>query len=639
MEELVPRPVALGEFTLDPAARELRRSGAPVPLARLPFRVLVYLVEHRDRVVTRDELLDRFWDGKDVYDDTLHKCIGAIRKALGDSAANPRYVETRYREGYRYVGPVCEPDVGGPPNVDVETTRAVEIVLERETGDARAYRATATTARFALPAPLHVVGLLVVVVVVGAVALLGARRRAIEAVALPPVPAAPRSIAVLPLESLTGDPRDDVLGDGLAEGLIADLSRVNNLRVISRRSAFAFKGTRADAQEVGRRLGVASILEGSLRRSGDAVRVEVRLVSTDDGRVLWASGAGGRLTGNVLDVQDALSCEVAAELRVRLCGEGERVSSRYTRNAGAYREYIEGRYYWNKRSTDDLREAVRHFEAALAADPDYALAYAGLAETYAIMEANSNVPPGTVAADGEAAARRAIMLDDQLPGAWAALGLLENCAFGWDAGERDLRRALELNPSYAPARHWYAHSLLVRGKFEQAEAELLRARECDPLSYPIADGLAELYYLWRRYDRAVAEARAAAELDPSAADPYWTMARAYLALGENDLAVDAASRTNPIGRRLVDLRVSGRANEERAYVDELARSTFGATMPYSVACLYAGLGERDRALAWLDRACAARQADVAKVMITPELDGIRSDARYADVVRRVGLMP
>jgi TolB-like protein/DNA-binding winged helix-turn-helix (wHTH) protein len=631
MNELAPSRFALGEYTLDPAARELRRGDEQVPLARLPFRVLVYLVENRDRVVTRTELIDRFWDGKDVYDDTLHKCVGAIRKALGDSASRARFVETRHGEGYRYVGPFGGVALDERAEIEIETTRAVGVVIEHET-DAAAPR------RITVSAPRRLaVGVALAAVAAVALAGVALRTRTPEAAALPPVPSMPRSVAVLPLENLSGDANDEYLGDGLAESLINDLSRVNGLKVISRRSAFAFKATPTDPREVGRRLGVESILEGSVRRAGDEVRVEVRLVSTDDGRVLWAGDAAGRLTGNELDVEEALACEVAAGLRVSVCGEGARVASRYTRNAGAYRECLAGRYYWNKRSDSDLREAVRHFEAALAADPDYAPAYSGLAETYAIMEANSNAAPGAVAAKGAAAARRALELDDGQAGAWAALGLLAANGFDWAEADRCFGRALELNPGYASARQWHSGTLLVRGRFEEAEAELLRARETDPLSYPVANSLASLYYHSRKFDLAVSGARAALDLDPSGADASFTMAMAYLALGRNDEALAAGDRVGGEAARIVRTFVTGDAGEQRRYVDSLARSSFGARMPYSVATLYARIGDGESALRWLERAVALHQADAAMLGVASEFDSLRSDPRYAALARRVGL--
>jgi TolB-like protein/DNA-binding winged helix-turn-helix (wHTH) protein len=611
----------------------LRWKGEVVPLANLPFRVLVYLVEHRDRVVTREELIERFWDGKDVYDDTLRKAVGAIRKALGDSPTSPRFVETRHREGYRFVGP-CEPVREIETPVALETTRAEEDLPSSDEEGAARPPARASWAISWRAAALLVVAAVTIAVLLAPVAY---RPDAPEAAALPPAVATPRSIAVLPLENLSGDRREDYLGEGIAEGLIDDLTRVNGLRVISRRSAFAFKGTQTDAHEIGRRLGVDAILEGSVRREGRSVRVEVRLVSTDDGRVLWAGDAGGRSSGDLLEAQEALACSVASELRVTLCGEGERVSSRYTSNADAYREYLQGRYFYNRRSPEDLRRAIDRFEAALAIDPSYALAYAGLAETYAVMVANSVALPATVQPKGELAARRALELDDSLASAWAARGLLATNAFAWEEGDRAFERALALNPEYGPARHWYAHSLLVRGRFEEAEAEMRRAQRSDPLSYPIANGLSELYFVWGRYDEAIAEAIAAAELEPKQTNPYHTLALAYLALGRGDEALEAAARSGPEERHAVQLRLEGPRDEERRWIDRVARSPFGAVAPYSIACMYAKTGDGEQAFRWLERAYAMRQPDLAMIKISPDFASLRSDPRYADLVRRVGL--
>jgi TolB-like protein/DNA-binding winged helix-turn-helix (wHTH) protein len=618
---LSPRVYALGEYRLAPETRKLTRGDDPVRLANLPFRVLLYLVENRDRVVPRAELLDRFWEGKEVYEDTLRTCVGAIRKALGDSSSAPIFIETRHREGYRYIGPVeeivpAEEPRPAPPH-------AVAPVRHRSARGAVA---------------LWVVALALTAVVAATVA----TRLADDGPAiasLPPMPTRPRSIAVMPFENLSGDPAEEYVSDGVAESLIGDLCRINNLKVISRQSAFAFKGQPVDPREVGRRLGVAAIVEGSLRRAGDSIRVEARLVSTEDGRVLWASGADSRLTGNLLDVQETLACQVAAELRTELCGSAERVAKRYTENVVAYREYLAGRYHWNRRSREDLQKAVERFEAAIAADPGYALAYAGLAETYGVMEANAVVPPRSVAEKGEAAARRALQLDETLPSAWAALGLLRSCAWDRAEGEILLERALELNPEYAAARMWYANGvLLTKGRFDEAEAELKRALASDPLSLAISNNLAELYIYRRQYDRAIAQAHASLEINSGPGNAYWVLARAYLALGRNEEAIEAAERSGfKEPSHWLRLHASGKREEERRYLDELARSPAAVERPYALARSYAQAGDIEMAIRYLQRAYETRQAELAMIETAPELDALRSDPRYVEIVRRMAL--
>jgi TolB-like protein/DNA-binding winged helix-turn-helix (wHTH) protein len=645
MEEPPRKTLSLGEYLVEPGPRKVTREGEPVRLSKLPFQVLLYLIEHRDRVVTRAELIERFWDGKDVYDDTLHKCIGAIRRALDDSSSTPRFVETRHREGYRFIGPVEEiAPLSGPVEVEVETTRGVELLIEEEESGE-----VARPERHALssPAPARRRGvvraaslaLVLASVAVAVVLLLDRPAGPVQTAPLPPAPDAVRSIAVLPLENLSGDPNEEFLSDGLTESLINDLSRVNNLKVISRRSAFVFKGTHTDAREVGQRLGVAAVLEGSVRRSGETMRIDVRLVSTEDGRVLWASDADERLTGDLVNVQDALSCRVASELRVRLCGEGQEVSKRYIRNVDAYRAYLKGRYHWNRRTTADMRKAVEYFEEAIAIEPDYALAYAGLAETYAIMEANGNVPPGSVAAKGEASARRALELDESLASAWAARGLLRCGAYDWTEGERYLKRALELSPSYAPARQWYANAIfLYRGRFEEAEAELRRAWENDPLSYPIAANLAEMYYYWRRYDRAIEQANAAVEINSGPGNAYWTMAQSYRSLGRTKEALEVSRRCgSPNAIAWLAAYTSDRPDDARRHADKIATSAQAVENPLSIASNYAWIGDRDATMRWLERSYEARQADLPVVLIAPEFDFLRSDPGFLDLVRRMGL--
>ncbi len=632
--------IALGEFSLEPSTRTLRRGGERVALTRRPFQVLVFLVEHADRVVTREELFEEFWDGHDVYDEALSKSIGAIRKAFGDSADSPRFIATHYGEGYRYIGPVggvedaLEVAASPAPALEVERTSGVRVVVEDVRPGTVAATAVAEFPALYLSRRTMAVAALAVLLVVAGVAYAWSWRSAPPA---PPPRPQIESVAVLPLVNLSANPDEEYLGDGITEGLITELSRVNGLRVIARGSAFTFKGTDVDPVEAGRRLGVSAVITGSVAGSGPTARVQVRLVSTADGRVLWAGDSFDRPAAEIIDVQDSIVCQVVSELRARVCGEGERVARRYTDCAEAYRAYLRGRYHWNRRYSNDMQRAIEAYERAVAADPSFALAHAALAETWAVMECNAQVPAGTGAAPAREHAERAIALDDSLPGAYAALGLLAGARWDRPEAERLFRRALELSPGYVPARQWLANVYTVEGRFAEAEAALMAAREIDPLSIPVGMSLAELYGYMRDYDRLASHAEQLRAADPASTFPDQLMVRVYRETGRYDEALELLGRA---GQSECDnsrlLFLMGRVAEARACVDAAAKSETARRAPYSMACRYATLGDADEAFRWLERALEARQPDLVSLDVDPAMDGLRSDPRFARFRRAVG---
>jgi TolB-like protein/DNA-binding winged helix-turn-helix (wHTH) protein len=383
----------LEDYRLEPEKQLLSQGERPVRLPKKPFQVLLHLIEHRDRYVSRAELLELFWEGHEVYDDALRKCIGTIRKALDDQSDTPRFVETRWGVGYRYIGPVEEQLVQEETTiVEIEKTRGVRIVVEEEEiQDETAITENATvnlTPAPALslpPAPkrytkMTALALIFLAVAIGAVVLLSYRRQPPAAEgARAPI----RSIAVLPLRNLTNDPANEYLSDGITESLITALSRIEGLKVVSRGSVFVFKGKDVDPQEAGKKLGVAAVLEGSLRKSGDQIRVDVRLVNTEDGRVLWAGDSYDLNHEDALAVEDTIARQVVAGLRIKLTSEAEQqFAKRYTNDTEAYQAYLKGRYFREQRTAESLKKADEFFQRAVAKDPRFALAYAGLADNY-----------------------------------------------------------------------------------------------------------------------------------------------------------------------------------------------------------------------------------------------------------------
>jgi TolB-like protein/DNA-binding winged helix-turn-helix (wHTH) protein/Flp pilus assembly protein TadD len=638
----------LGDYSLEPDKRLLSRAGQPVRLTQRPLQVLLYLIERRERVVTREELLDAFWDGREVYDDTLRKCVGAIRKALDDRSEEPRFIETHYAEGYRYIGPLVEED--GAAFVEVERTRGVKIVIEEE--EVPTPQPASETA-LTIHQPKKLTKLLPAgrawAVALGfvAVTLAGSGLLLYRATPTPaqratalhkPMP----SIAVLPLKNLSGDPAQEYFSDGLTESLITELSKIQGLKVISRSSAFTFKGKETDAREAGRQLQVGTILEGNVRQSGATVRVAVRLVSAEDGRVLWASDTYNRALKDIFAVQDEIGCSVANSLKVVLCESAE-PHRRGTQNIEAYQAYLKGRYYWNKRTAEGMKRAIEYFEQASTLDPNYALAYTGLADSYAMGVWYIPLSAAEALPKLKAAATRAVELDGTLAEAHLAMSNVYSFEWRWLEGAKAQERARALNPGYATAHHWYALYLALLGRSERALAEIQRARELDPLSLVINTDVGWVYYLARRYTEAIAQYQKTLELDPSFTLAHFDLALAYAQMGQHEAAIaemhKAAGRgSDYLGGLGYVYAVAGqhaRARQALAELQQLARKQY--VPPYHFAWIYTGLGDKEQALALLEQVYQEHTQHVVDFKTHPLFDPLRPDARFQALVRRVGL--
>jgi TolB-like protein/DNA-binding winged helix-turn-helix (wHTH) protein len=625
------------EFHLDTELQTLRRDRAEIHLAKRPFDLLLFLIENRDRVVSRDELLNKFWDGHYVYDDALRKCVGAIRKVLDDLGKSPRFIETRRGSGYRFVGAVSEPSAvasglnarelqNGEPQTENEGHRS-----QNETQNSP----FALNRRRVLPAVLAVV-----FISLTALGVFAYRRqvRHFEPKPLTEVLSAKRSIAILPLKNLTGDPANDYLPEGITESLINEVSHIESLKVISRSSVFQFKNKDVSPQEIGGKLGVETILEGGLRQSGEHVRVEVRLVNAKDGSVIWASDSKEKQLADIFAIQDGIVYQIVTELKVKLGGEIA-PASRYSHNAKAYQLYLQGLHYSNLPTKENLQKAVGFYEEALRVEPNYALALEGLAGAYMVMEFDSQVPPGTAAPKAELYAQKALESDDSLAGAYIVLGAVKTMhSYDLKTRENYYKQALLKNPNHRTARLWLANNFTVQGKFEEAERETLRVLELDPLSPLVRLHLSELYYYWRKPDKSIEQAELMRTADPDDKDTSGFLAKAYAQKGEFDKAF-AALEKNPMddGNRAYIFALAGRGDEARNLVETIANSDGGRQTPYWVGCLYAAIGERETALAWLEKSYAKRQADLVSMKIDPALDSLRDDKRYQDLLRRVHL--
>jgi TolB-like protein len=448
------------------------------------------------------------------------------------------------------------------------------------------------------------------------------------------------SIAVLPLKNLSGDATQEYLGDGVAESLISALARAKGLKVIARTSAFAFKGREMDVREIGRQLGVSAVLEGSLRRSTEQLRIELRLVNTADGQVVWTDELNPAGTGDLLAVQDEIACSVANNLRLLLCNEAEqRLARHHTRNAAAYQAYLKGRYHWYRRTPDDMRQALAAFEDAIRADPQYALAYCGLAETHGIMQVNRQVAPNSVVTKTKTYAQQALALDSTLARPYAILGLLAGFVeWDWLASERLLKRALELDPGYAYALGWYANTLQAQGRLAEAEKILRQAIELDPLSLSLHNSLGENYYYAGQHERLLEQAQMLAARDPQNQNARHLLFCYHMAKGNYDEAARWLEQGEmTAGAQFHYLLVMGKKTEALRRLTDLTQSAQAEHYPFGIARLYALLGDKEAVFNWLQRAYEQRDADLSSLKVEPVLANLRAEPRYRELLRRVGL--
>jgi serine/threonine-protein kinase len=477
-------------------------------------------------------------------------------------------------------------------------------------------------------------------------AIAGVSTPAYEAVARP---ADRRAIAVLPFVNGSADPDTEYFSDGMTDELIDALTKVEGLRVASRTSVFALKRREADVRTLGALLGVAVVLEGSVRRSGSRLRVTARLTDVGEGRHLW-SERYDRDAGDVFEVQDEIAGTIVRTLRGTLLGDlGDPTPRRYTANLTAYNLYLKGRYCWNKRRAEGLSEAIAYFEAAIAEDPDYALAYSGLADCYALHVDYRSVPVAEAMARSRELALRALTLDDTLAEAHTSLAWVTFLYdWDWEAAARGFRRAIELNPRYATARQWYAWLLVSQGRVDAALAEARAAAELDPASVSIRRSLGWLNYYARRYEAAAEQLRRALAMDPTAEENHRILGLVFTAQGRYDDAVAAfreaiaGAEESAYARAALAraMAFAGRADEARTILAELEAETREQYVsPVALATAHIALGNYDQAFQSIDQARSERRGWLAYLRVEPIFDPLRQDPRFADLLASMGLTP
>jgi serine/threonine protein kinase/Tfp pilus assembly protein PilF len=453
------------------------------------------------------------------------------------------------------------------------------------------------------------------------------------------------SLAVLPLANTSNDPNIEYLCDGITETIINSLSQLPKLKVMARSTVFRYKAQVADPQEIGRALGVPSVLTGRMLQLGDTLIIGVELVRVADGTQVWGEQYRRKLS-DIFELQEEIAREVSEELRLKLSGvEKERLIKRYTKNTQAYDRYLKGLYYWNKRTPDGLGIAIEYFREAITIDPNYALAYAGLAHCYILLTSITGIPSSDTYPKAKAAAIRALEIDNALAEACVPLAYIKFFHdWDWAGAETEYKNAIEFNCNYATARHYYSICLVYMGRFDEAFEQYKTALQLDPLSLPISSALAWALYSARRYDEAIEQCKKTLEMDQNFARTHLYLGEIFVQKGLFDEAITEFNTAERLSGELwarVELAHAYAASHKKAeaeeIIDQLGRQPVQNVSPYQMAIIYAGLGEKDKAFELMEKAFEQRNHGLVELKVEPMLDSLRLDPRFADLLRRVGL--
>ena len=548
-----------------------------------PFEVLAMLLECPGQLVMREELRARLWptDTFVDFDHSLNAAVNKLRDALNDSAEKPNYVETLPRRGYRFISAVglhhSQNLLGEPSSPKIQ------------------------------------------------------------------------SLVVLPLENLSKDPEEEYFTDGMTDQLITNLAQIGALRVISRTSAMRYKGTKKSLPEIARELHVDVVVEGAVMWVAGRVRISAQLIEAPTDHHLWAASYERDLR-DVLSMQEEVTRAIVSEIRVKLTAQEQaRLANSHPINPEAYKLYLKGHYHWNKRSLEGFQKAIEYFQLAAAKDPAYALAYVGLADTYIYFSFFDVVPPREAMPKAKAAAARALEIDNRLGEAHVSLGYLSYMYdWDWPVAGKHFEQALTLNPAYSRAHTFYPFYLSSLGRSEQALAVAKHSLDLDPASPAVSHSLAVQLYLARQFDQAIEQSHKTLELDPNFAISYATLGEVYVSKGMYREGLPPLKKYSALSRgRAMSLALLGYAHarlgersEALRILEQLeAASKERYTPAVSFAVVYAGLGEKDQAFAWLEKAYGERTSRLGYLKVEPLWDPLRTDLRFADLVRRIGLPP
>jgi TolB-like protein/DNA-binding winged helix-turn-helix (wHTH) protein/Tfp pilus assembly protein PilF len=644
MEPLRPTSVVrFGTYEVSLQSGEVRKAGLRIRVQQQPMKLLEILLEHPGEVVSREELRGRVWTNERFgdFDQALNIAIAKLRTALDDSAENPRFIETLPKRGYRFIADVSVVDTDPRPKKpgssagDLPGSQEEKIEDGHEAQGAGVTSVPVATKRQQWQTRRVIFALaLVLSLPILAVWLIRSRGRG---------PTGIRSVAVLPLDNLSGDASQGYFADGMTDELITDLAQISALRVISRTSVMVYKGARKPLPQIARELGVDAVVEGTVLRSGDQVRITAQLIEAATDKHLWSQSYEGEL-GNTLALQNKVAAAIADQIRINLTPQ-EQAALKNVKvvNPEAYESYLKGRYFWNKRTADSLKVALAYFNQAIEEDPKYAQAYSGLADTYVLLGdwEYGVLTPNEAFPKAKAAAIKALELDNTLSDAHTSLASLGMFDWDWESAGEEFRRAIELNPGYATAHQWYAWHLNLLGRKSEAIAEMRRAESLDPLSLIISADMADVLFAVRQYDESIQQSRKTLQLDPNFAVAHFELGQAYAQKGlyseaiaelQRAIALSGGGTTSTSNLAYV-YAISTRRNEATKILDDLkTRPTRNAS---EIALMYVGLGEKDEAMKWLEK--AYDEHFNPSILVRPAFDPLRSDPRFQNLVHRIGL--
>ncbi len=610
---------AFGRFTLVPSEKRILCDGKMVPLPPKVFDTLVLLVENQGRLIQKEEV-------------ALVHNVSQLRKALGDPAEDPKFIETVPKRGYRFIAPVREPGEPAPRAASPAGSGVPPSAVRH--------------AQWSRPTILAMFAA-VLVLVAGVAAYVYLPRTGQRAAGVLP---AIHSLAVLPLENLSGDKEQEYFADGMTDEVITELGKVGALRVISRTSVMQYKGTRKPLSDIAPKLNVDAVVEGTILRSGNRVRITAQLIEASSDRHLWARSYERDLK-DVLALQDEVARDIAEQIRIKLTPkERTLLTEAHAIDPEAHDAYLRGRYWWSKRDAEGEWKGLDYFQRAVAKDPDYALAYVGVADSFVVLGHHGHLPPQEALPKAKEAAMKALELDPSLAEAHTSLAIVkQSYDWDWSGAEREFKEAIALNPNYATAHHWYSHYLVAMGRLDEALNELERARDLDPFSIPINDFLGMTLYYARRYDDAVRQFRRGLEMHPDRVEFHEGIANIYEqkkmfaeAFGEHQQVLSLNKDTQTaaaleqayqrfgyrgyLGKRIQSLEES----LQHAPKSDVFTVLF-------LAHMYAVLNDEAHALSCLERAYDQRNPWLLNVQVDPAMDSLRSSPRFRDLVRRIGL--
>lgn len=665
-----------GDFRLYPAEHLLLRDQTPLPLAPKAFDILLHLVQNSGHLVKRDVLMEAIWPDSFVEETNITVNISLLRKTLGSMSDGQPYIETVPRKGYRFNAAVTEcedpdePIISAPKPGSQKSNEAVMLrpvavsaLPGASAAASPALQSPAAAATSPAPAPAHATppqlppslrwktsATRVLLMTVACVALvLGLfyywshwKSKSTT------VSASERSIAILPFRPLDPTPEDEYLGLGMTDALITRLSNLHKI-IVRPVGAVRKYATADDPIAAGRQLAVQSVLEGSVQRSGDRTRVTVRLLRVADGELLWGDEFDEKFT-DMFTVEDSISQKVANALTINLSGDEQRQLLRpFTVNNEAYQLYMKGRFFWNKRTVDGVKKSLDYFQQAIAADPNYAIAYAGLADSYTLAGSYGYIilPPREAMPKAEAAAAKALAIDNSLAEAHASLGYIKfTYDWDWAGAEQEFKRAIALNPGYDNAHHWYSHELMALGRTDEAMAEARRALELSPSDTVMNEHMGWTYLMARDYDRAIQSARKAIEMDPNFLLAHRVLGLAYEYRGRHDEATAEFTRGvelshgDPVAKAFLarSYAAAGHKDQATKILNELLQLATRQYMPpVEIAATYTALGRNEEAFSWLNKAYDQRAAALVYLRVNRDYDSIRPDPRFQDLLRRMHL--